>query len=251
MSTFYLSCKPISRTTRFTVTQRCTYISGIPLADSLKGEPCKHDRTDVEYAEVLLPKTAPERLYDLQTLANEIECAEKRKDARTAREIIASLPNELSIDDNIQIVRKFIRENILNYDLGAIAAIHEGKNEQDPMMDNPHVHIIVTTRPIVPDGFFCRKNRECDRVEYLIQCRESMARIQNEGYERNGLQLRVDHRSFRAQGIEREPKHRLRYNDYMREKAGERTRAGDYNREVEERNANRVQTRMPEQELSR
>lgn len=82
-------------------------------------------------------------------------------------------------------------------------------------------------------------------------CRESMARIQNEGYERNGFDIRVDHRSFRAQGIEREPKHRLRYNDYMREKAGERTRAGDYNREVEERNANRVQTRMPEQELSR
>lgn len=251
MSTFHLSFVTVNRKTGPTLTQRCTYISTISLKDSLTNKLCEHSRHDVEYAEILLPNAVPERLYDLQTLVNEIECAEKRKDARTAREIVASLPNELSLDDNIRIVKDFISKTILCHGFAAIAAIHNGRNEQNPTKDNPHAHIIVPTRPIGPDGFCSRKNRECDRVEYLFQCRESMARIQNEEYERNGLQLRVDHRSFRAQGIEREPKHRLGYNDYMREKGGERTRAGDYNREVDERNANRVQTRMPEQGLSR
>ncbi len=39
-------------------------------------------KNDLAYAEILLPENAPQRLKDRQTLWNEVEKAEKRKDSR-------------------------------------------------------------------------------------------------------------------------------------------------------------------------
>ena len=117
-------------------------------------------------------RDAPPEFYDLQSLCDAIEGAETRYDARFAREFIGSLPNELPTPALIKIVNEFVIINFIDYDLCAIAAIHEGRNEQHPERNNPHAHIIVSTRTIGPDGFHQKKDRAHDRREYIDIWRE-------------------------------------------------------------------------------
>ena len=206
---------------------------------------------------IFLPETAPPEFQDPQYLCDEIERAEVRKDARTAREFIGSLPNELPPGEWARIVRDFIRRNFLDHGLCAIAAIHRGLNRDDPSKNNPHVHIIVPTRPVGPDGFCEKKDREHDKRKYIEIWREQWVTVQNRAYERNHLDIRVSHERLEAQGLDREPTIHLSLVDWQREQRGERTRAGDRKREIEERNREHdrrrqeTRERKPDVELSR
>src|SRR3546814_5432676 len=53
------------------------------------------NKAGVVHSEIMLPDGAPERLNDRATLWNEVEGAEKRKDAQLAREVEFSIPREL------------------------------------------------------------------------------------------------------------------------------------------------------------
>ena len=57
-------------------------------------------KKDLAYAEILLPENA-ERLKDRQTLWNEVERVEKRKDARLSREVELALPKELNFEQQV------------------------------------------------------------------------------------------------------------------------------------------------------
>ena len=141
-------------------------------------------------------------------------------------------------------MEQYVRTHFLNHGLCAIAAIHTGINKEDSSRNNPHLHIIVTTRTVGPDGFSNTKDREYDKKEYIYRWRESWAEVINRAYERHGLDIRVDHRSFKEQGIDREPTNRLSYRDWQREKNGERTLAGDKKRAIKERNEKRNRERQ-------
>lgn len=156
----------------------------------------------------------------------------------------------------VRIVHEFIERNFLPCDLCAIAAIHRGRNHDDPSKDNPHVHIIVPTRPVGENGFSERKDREHDKREYINIWREQWAQVQNRAYERNGLDIQVSHESLEVQGKrDREPTIHLSRIDWQREQRGERTPAGDRKRAIRDRNDERSQKRPPERspemELSR
>lgn len=64
----------------------------------------------VEYSEISLPENAPQIFYDREVLWNTVEMSEKAKDAQLAREFEISLPVELSLEQNIELARKFINE---------------------------------------------------------------------------------------------------------------------------------------------
>jgi hypothetical protein len=78
-----------------------------------------HDRVhkqDVIHTEIFLTPDAPIEFADRQTLMDAIDRAEKRSDSRTLRTIIASLPNELTPGEWIELVRtKTPREITLMY----------------------------------------------------------------------------------------------------------------------------------------
>lgn len=171
-----------------------------------------HSRKDVLFHGIFLPPDAPTEYLDLQTLCTRIDKAEKRRDARTARTFICTLPNELPLPELIQIVKDFIGEHFTQHGLCAIAAVHAGINSEDPKRNNPHVHILVSTRTLGPDGFSKKKNREQDRKELVRIWRESWAQLQNQAYKRNGLELTVSHESLAAQGIDdREPRRHVHH----------------------------------------
>lgn len=251
VANFHLEISAISRGKCQSVTNSVSYISGEKLHDGHSDKFYYNGRHDVLQCKIFLPDNAPSTFHRLQNLCYEIDRAERRYDARTAREFKGSLPNELSFPEQSRIVQEYISNNFTSHGLCAIAAIHEGKNEADPKRNNPHVHIIVPTRSVEPDGFNKKKNREWDKRKYINIWREDWANVQNRAYERNGLEIRVSHESLEAQGIkDREPTIHLSRIDWQREMRGERTPAGDRKRAIKERNEERTRQCQAERELA-
>lgn len=240
MANYHLEVSIISRGKGRSVTSSASYICGRKLHDSYNGKTYYNPRKDVIWQKVFLPSMAPPQFQNLQRLCDEIERAEVRWDARTARQFIGSLPNELPPGEQVQIAREFIDSNFISCGLCAVAAIHRGHNRDDPSRNNPHVHIIVTTRTIESDGFCRKKDREHDKRKYITIWREQWAMVQNRAYERNGLDIQVSHESLEVQGKRnREPTIHLSRIDWQKEQRGERTSAGDRKRAIKERNRGR------------
>lgn len=256
MSNYHFEAAIISRGNARSVTGSVSYICGRTLRDRCNDKMYYHHWKDVVWQKIFLPDHAPAEFRQLQRLCDEIERAEVRWDARTARQLIASLPNELPPGEQIRIVREFIEDNFVSCGLCAVAAIHRGLNRNDPSRNNPHVHIIVPTRTFGPDGFSPWKDREHNQRKYIKIWREQWAAVQNRAYERNGLDVQVSHEALEVQGKRnREPTIHLSRIDWQKEQRGERTPAGDRKRAVRERNEERIRQREIEQkyelELSR
>ena len=251
MANYHLEVTDISRGKGHSIARRVNYISGKCLRDNYLSETYYRKRHDVVYCEIFQQRDAPPDYYDLQGLCDNIERAERRYDARTGRELKGSLPNELPLEEQIAIVKEFVMDNFIRYGQCAIVAIHAGLNPEHPERNNPHVHIIVSTRTVGPDGFSRKKYREHDNRKYIIIYREQWALAQNRAYERNGFDIRVSHETLKVQGIDRTPLNHLSRRDYQRELKGERTVAGDKRREIEEHNRNRSQKRSRNRSYTR
>lgn len=249
MANYHFETTIISRGKGRSVTGSVSYTCGQTLHDSHNGRTYYNHREDVVWQKIFLPNNTPPKFHDLQHLCDEIEQAEVRWDARTARQFIGSLPNELPPGELVRIVHEFIENNFVQYRLCAIAAIHRGLNHDDPSKDNPHVHIVVPTRTVGPNGFSQKKDREHDKRKYINIWREQWAAVQNRAYERNGLDIQVSHESLEVQGKrDREPTIHLSRIDYQKEQCGEHTPAGDRKRAIRSRNEERAQKHQTERE---
>lgn len=236
MANYHLEINVISRGQGRSITRAVNYITGKKLHDNYNGKTYYSCRQDVLYDKIFQPNNAPPEFHDLQHLCYEIDRAETRYDARTAREFKGSLPNELPVHELIRIVGEYVGRNFVDQGLCAIAVIHEGRNEADPLKNNPHVHIIVSTRFVGPEGFSKTKDYEHNNKKYINIWREQWAKVQNRAYERNKLEMRVSHESLKEQRKEREPTIHLSRIDWQKEKRGERTSAGNRKRDIKERN---------------
>lgn len=239
MANYYLDVNCISRNQQRSAAAASAYRSGEKLHDDYYG--LTHDythRTDVLYSNIFLTPSAPGEFRDRQTFVNAIEKAEKRIDARLLREVRGSLPNELTLEEHIELVKEYVAI-FVDRGMCADVSIHEGKSLDDPGKNNPHFHMLLPTRPAGPDGFNAKKNRDWNKRENIIFWREQWARIQNRAYERKGLDVRVSHESLVIQGIDREPAIYLSRADWQREKRGIRTPHGDENRAIKVRNKER------------
>ena len=236
MANYHLELKLICRGKGQSLTRQANYITGRPLYDLYLDKLYNTPRPDVLSVDILLPKDAPTALLDLEQLCHAVDRAERRWDARTARSLIGSLPNELSLPEWRQMVESFIRRNFLDRGLCAVAAIHHGKHPRDPRLDNPHVHIIVPIRAVGPDGFLEKKDRSLNRRDCLLQWRTDWALVQNQAYERRGLAVRVSHEKLETQGItDREPTVHIHHWDWKREQRSERTTVGNCQQEIRRR----------------
>jgi len=221
MANFHLEITTVSRNSRQgkkSVARLANYISGRKLYDSYRRKWYTHNRSDVALCRVYVPPDAPADFRDLQTLCNRIEEAESRKDARTAREFKASLPNELPYYELVRIVEEFVETNFIKLGLPVVAAIHKGINVKAPERNNPHVHIIVPTRTVNADGFSKNKYSPLNAREYIRIWRARWSDAQNRAYERCGLDVRVSHRSLKDQNKEREPVRYIPRLDYIRDR---------------------------------
>ncbi|MCB5946064.1 MobA/MobL family protein, partial [Acidocella sp. KAb 2-4] len=133
-------------------------------------------------------------------LWNAAEAAEKRKDAKVAREYEVALPAELSAKGRADLARAFASEIVERYGVAADVAIHAPGKDGDSR--NHHAHILTTTRTVGADGLGV-KTRQLDQsttasIE-VEQLRDVWGGLTNRALEREGVGERVDHRSLAAQ----------------------------------------------------
>lgn len=188
---FYFDTKPVSRRKNESVIGRAVYITGRTLHDYQKEKDISHPRQDIAWQDILCPANAPPEFADLQALVDAMERAEKRRDARTARQYIASLPREVPKSSHIEMVTAFINKNFTSRGLCAVAAIHEGRDESDAKKNNPHVHILVSSRPLKGQEFSRCKDRVLDSRPHLLTLRRCWADLVNREYERFKRPFRV------------------------------------------------------------
>ena len=245
MALYHLSVKYISRKQGRSSVSAAAYRSAENLYCTYDGQ--QHDftrKTGVLYTEVLIPDYAPLEFHKRESLWNAVEQAEKRKDSRTAREIEVALPIELTLDEQIALVREYITTNFISLGICADIAIHQKD------IRNPHAHILLTTRPVGRKGFHCRKAREWDKRDNVTHWRKQWAEMQNRALERKGLHIRVNHESYRIRGIDKEPTKHLGYTRTALERYGIETERGKENRAIMARNQARELERLRIRERS-
>ena len=203
MAVYRLSAQVLKRSDGRNAVRAAAYRAAEKLHDSHSARNFNYSsKKDVVYAGILAPTNAPAWAYDRQRLWSEVEAAERRKDSQVAREIQLALPVELSTEQRIELAREFVDEHLVAQGVVADLCIHE----DNP--DNPHAHILLTTRSIDEDGFG-KKLRPAsqwfEKKDELLKWREGWAELQNRALERAGVLDRVDHRSNAERGIELEP----------------------------------------------
>ncbi len=144
----------------------------------------------------------------------------ERKNGNVYTEFEIALPNELSLEENIKLVQRFVEENVGNNKVYCFA-IHEKNAALDEKNRQPHAHIMFSERiienkqNIKPDYQFFKnfkaKNTEWggykkdDRFtakngigpQNVLKVRESLEKIINETYEKNGLDVRISCKSLK------------------------------------------------------
>ena len=122
--------------------------SGENLTDERTGE--QHDyrhRDDLDGVEIMTPRDSPAWAQDRAQLWNAVEAAERWKDAQVAREVRVAIPRELRPEDGCALVRDYAQRAFVDSGMVADIAYHGGQGE------NPHAHIMLTTRTLSPEGF--------------------------------------------------------------------------------------------------
>ena len=150
---------------------------------------------------------------DRSQLWNLAEKSENRKDARTAREWVIALPDELDADQRKDLAKAFATALVDRYGVIADLAIHEpskGGNDK-----NHHAHIMLTTRKaeLDPENNLTlttkaeielsnakRKTLNMGTTqEDIKQIRATWADLANHALEQAGQQQKIDHRSYADQ----------------------------------------------------
>ena len=246
MALYYMDIRNVSKAKQSAVA-KAAYVSGDKIYSERDEEYKAYRTREVKPSSfILAPSHAPNWVYDRERLWNEAEKVEKPFNARVQREVLVALPIELSLEQNIELVKEYVQENFVNDGMVADVNLHMDKEE------NPHAHILLTVRPFNNDGTWWKfkskkeyiknengdfvldangnkKSRKIDLTgwnhkEKAIQWRENLADKINEKLKENGLDVQVSHLSYEDQGLHKLPKNRLtREEFYIEKKEKERT----------------------------
>ena len=220
MAIFRMEISSVARSAGRRATAAAAYRSGERIRDERTGDLFNHTRRrDVLHTEILLPSQfAGEPVAwarNRERLWNTAERAEKRHNARVAREYQVTLSAELDTAGRVALARTFAREIADRYKVAVDLAVHEPPAGGDPR--NFHAHLLATTREVTPAGLGakagidmhlrerCRHGLPDHRQEY-ITLRERWATLTNDALREANIDARIDHRSLAAQGIDREPR---------------------------------------------
>ena len=206
MSIFHLTVRSVSRASGRSAVAAAAYRAGECLTNDRDGRTHDYTNKPVVEAFILAPTDAPEWSRDRARLWNAAEAAEKRKDAKVAREYELALPAEVDAAERRHLAEAFGLRLVEHYGVAVDVAIHPPSEEGDQR--NHHAHLLTTTRAIGPNGLGT-KTRQLDvastasvEVEAL---RASWATMINQALEKAQVSDRVDHRSFERQGKLIEP----------------------------------------------
>ena len=235
---YHFSAKVISRANGSSAVAAAAYRSASELHDERLGRSHNFsNKAGVEHSEILAPEGSPERWQDRQTLWNEVEAFEKRKDAQLAREVEFSIPRELDQAQGIELARDFVKREFV--DRGMVADLNVHWDIGPDGLAKPHAHVMLSMREAGPEGFG-KKVREWNSTELLSDWRESWAGHVNTRLAELDIDARIDHRTLEAQGIDLEPQHKIGPAGMRREDRGEDAERVLDHREIARRNGEKI-----------
>ncbi len=199
MAIYHLHAKLIKRSLGQSAVASAAYRSGEKLKDERLDH--THDFTrkeNVVHSEIMLPENSPQKFVDRQTLWNEVEKIEKRKDAQLAREVEFSLPTELPLEKNIALAKNFLQENFMKKGMVVDFSLHMKEG-------NPHCHAMMSLREMTKDGLAAKKNRAWNDKKLLKDWRKNWEVCCNQELKRNGFSAQISCETLEAQGIDRIP----------------------------------------------
>lgn len=214
------------------------YISGERAVDERTGIIYDFSGKEVEDKEIMLPLNAPDRLLDRSVLWNEVEKMEgKKSNSCFAKRLDAALPRELPVDACKEVMREF-GSFFTDHGFVADLALHYNSH-------NPHIHAILPARkldvsgeweqykekkvyaldeegsriPVIDKETGLQKVDSRNRLQWkrekvisngwnrqlLLDIRKEWEAVCNDALERNGIEDRIDCRSYADQGIDKIP----------------------------------------------
>jgi hypothetical protein len=212
MAIYHCTTKTVNRSSGRTSVASRAYRAGEKLTDERTG--LTHDFTKKEgvvYTEIL---SNLDTELDRSKVWNLAEKSENRKDARTAREWVIALPDELDEEQRKELAREFAQSLVDRYGVVADLAIHAPSKGGDDK--NHHAHILLTTRKAELDTenkLVLTQKSEIElsntkrkslgmgtSQEEIKQIRATWANLANHALEYAGYRERIDHRSYADQG---------------------------------------------------
>jgi ATP-dependent exoDNAse (exonuclease V) alpha subunit len=219
LSIYYLQISNVSRGKGRTSVGTAAYIARERLRDERSGRVHDHrQRGGLEHAEIIVPRdlavTDIASIQSREKLWNAAERAERRGDARVARQYQIALPHELTAPQRLQLAQRFAHDIADRYGVVADLAVHSAPPGGDPR--NRHAHVLTTTRELTAHGLGEKSGAEWndgrrraagrpDSAAEFRLLRAHWAEMANSALREAGHDIRVDHRSLAAQGIDREP----------------------------------------------
>ncbi|MDA8223596.1 MobQ family relaxase [Desulfosporosinus sp.] len=272
MAIYHLHAQIIGRSGGKSAVASSAYRAGEKIHDEHIGQTFDYTRKQgVDYTEILTPFNAPEWASDRGRLWNEVEKIEKSKNSQLSRELNIALPKELTRDQQIDLIRNFVKEQFVDKGMVADLAMHHLAGE------NPHAHVMLTVRPFNEDKTWGAKSKK----EYILDKKDEKIRLKsgefksikidstdwnkketleiwrkewseqtNKALEKAGVQDRIDHRSLKDQGIQREPQIHVGPHATAMEKRRIPTERGDQNRKIISLNEARERLRKDVGELN-
>ncbi|SIS92413.1 Ti-type conjugative transfer relaxase TraA [Phaeovulum vinaykumarii] len=260
MAIYHFSMKPVSRASGRSAVASMAYRAGERLTNERDG--ITHDFTakqGVEHAEIVLPESvSADWARDRSDLWNAAEFAEKRKDARVAREFEVALPHELTAEQRLEATRELARELANRYGAAVDFAIHSPHDASD--VRNHHAHVMMTTRQVTAEGLGDKTYIERENKWLLANglpttdmqlrdLRQTWEGIANEHLARAGHDLRIDHRSHMERGLEIVPTEHMGVHATQMERRGFDVARTRLDEDAARRNADLIREK-PEQVLS-
>lgn len=247
MAIYHFHVNFVSRSSGRSAVQTAAYITGTKLKETRRNliADYRNRAASVLFYQTLAPSHAPDCMKGLEVWdraeSYEDEYAllhyhtehsqEKYKNsAQTAQTVIAALPKELNFDAWQELVTDFAVERFVSRGLVVTVAIHKDEG-------NPHAHFVISRRSVNENGKWSwTKDREITTKSALIESRKLWADKTNAYLVREGVDARVDHRSYADMGIPFEPsKHESWYAGDLR-KRGIKSRIAEENKETQNRN---------------
>lgn len=241
MATFHLHVQSIGRGQGRSAVAAAAYRRGVRLDDARTG--LAHDfRAKGGHVSGGMVGWAD----DPGALWNAAEAVERHPRAMVAREVLVALPRDVDDAGRRRLVEGFAAWLHARHGVAVQWDIHRPDRPADS--DNPHAHLLLTTRAVGAGGQLGVKTRDLDRSStsgaHVAAWRAEWERAVNAELAAGGVASRVDARSLRARAEAAgfpapEPMERLGPGAAM-ERRGRRTAKGDRNRRRRSRNAERL-----------
>ncbi|SDB70429.1 plasmid mobilization system relaxase [Agrobacterium fabrum] len=260
MAIYHLSTKPVSRSSGRSAVASAAYRCAVLLTNQRDG--LVHDFTrkeGVEHTEIVLPDgLSADWALDRSALWNAAEFAERRKDARVAREFEIALPHELSPEGRLKAARTFARDLANRYGAAVDFAIHSPSEHGD--IRNYHAHVLMTTRQVGRTRLgekTCLEHKNARLLAngmattdmQLRDIRQAWEGIANRQLQREGLDVRIDHRSHVERGLELSPTEHMGVHASQMQQQGMAVERGRLDDEAARQNAALIRQK-PEQVLT-